>query len=88
MIKLKIETLLIEIVRNKNVIDGSKNKGREMSKLDEICNYINENYREHITLGELCFLCGTNKTTLCSEFKKKYGCTPMEYRRRWQDSNI
>lgn len=22
------------------------------------------------------------------QFKKKYGCTPMEYRRRWQDSNI
>jgi len=79
MIKLKIETLLIEIVRNKNVIDGSKNKGKEMSKFDEICSYIDENYRENITLGELCFLCGTNKTTLCSEFKKKYGHTVVQY---------
>ena len=41
--------------------------------------YINENYKEKIRLSELCFLFGTNKTTLCNHFRSYTGETIIEY---------
>jgi len=79
MIKLKLETLLIELVRNQRALSDNESKGGTNSKLGETYNYINENFKERITLDELCFLCGTNKTTLCYEFKKIYGFTVITY---------
>ncbi len=79
MIKLKLETFLIELVRNKDSVSLNEGKGGVNSKLGEIYSYINENFKEKITLNELCFLCGTNKTTLCYEFKKAYGDTVINY---------
>lgn len=79
MIKLKLEMLLIEIVRSRM----TEKTGMDVTILDpkthEIYNYVNKNYRENITLGELCFIFGTNKTTLCSSFKKAYGDTVIGY---------
>ena len=79
MIKLKLETFLIELVRSKEVLADKDGKSGYNSKFGEIYNYINENFKENITLDELCFLSGTNKTTLCSEFKKVYGFTVVNY---------
>ena len=79
MIKLKLEMLLIEIVRSRM----TEKTGMDVTILDpkthEIYNYVNKNFRENITLGELCFIFGTNKTTLCSSFKKAYGDTVIGY---------
>lgn len=79
MIKLKLETFLIEVVRSKEVLNDKDGINALNSKFGEIYNYINEHFKENITLDELCFLIGTNKTTLCSEFKKVYGFTVINY---------
>lgn len=79
MIKLKLENLFIELIReNKNLSDGESTDISD-STMTEICNYINHNFRNKITLSELCFLFGTNKTTLCSRFRSDMGETIISY---------
>lgn len=79
MIKLKLEMLLIELVRSKMTEKTGVDSETFDPKTHEIYNYVNKNFRENITLGELCFIFGTNKTTLCSSFKKAYGDTVIGY---------
>lgn len=79
MIKLKMETLFIELIRSVTI--GADDDAGELSgdKIQEIHRYLTDNFREKITLGELCFLFGTNKTTLCSGFRDTYGETVVSY---------
>ena len=79
MIKIKMENLLIELVRNYKNVSEVKYKEISDQKISEICNYIDRNYKERITLDELCFLFGTNKTSLCSQFKAVTGETAVSY---------
>ena len=79
MIKLKLEMLLIELVRSGMTEKTGVDSEVSDPKTHEIYNYVNKNFRENITLGELCFIFGTNKTTLCSSFKKAYGDTVIGY---------
>lgn len=79
MIKLKLETFLIELIRSAQAGASVSGKTGINPKLGEIYNYINENYKVNMTLDELCFLSGTNKTTLCSNFKMIYGETIISY---------
>lgn len=79
MIKIKMENLLIELIRSHKNITDVKNREISDSKIEEICDYIDKNYKEKITLAELCFLYGTNKTTLCSQFKAVTGETVIGY---------
>lgn len=79
MIKLKLETFFIELIRgldNEEVFSEPKLINPRTS---EIYNYVTENYKQNITLGELCFLFNTNKSTLCYSFKNKYGITLVQY---------
>ena len=79
MIKLKLETFLIELVRASEVeLLNPENEAGDRS-LSEICDYLRANFKEKITLSELCFIFGTNKTTLCSMFKKATGDTVIGY---------
>ena len=80
MLKINLETFLITLIREFNhnqsslesvtVADGKK---------PDIYNYINEHYTEKITLDDICFLFGTNKTSLCNKFKNDYGVTILNY---------
>ena len=79
LIKIKMENLLIELIRSYKNVSEVKNQEIADMKIGEICNYINENFREKITLDELCFLFGTNKTSLCSQFKAVTGETVIGY---------
>ncbi|MBE6912131.1 MAG: helix-turn-helix transcriptional regulator [Ruminococcaceae bacterium] len=80
MIKLRLEQLLIMLLRDKKIQDRvNSGKRNHNGKSFGIHQYLTENYREKITLDNLCFLFGTNKTTLCREFKAKYGRTVQEY---------
>lgn len=79
MIKLKLETLFIELIRSTNSTLSTAETVVTNTKINEIYDYINENFREPISLDELCFLYSTNKTTLCSHFKKTYGDTVINY---------
>ena len=60
-----------------------KNKNSQFissdSKTHEIYEYLSKNYRETVTLEELSFLFGTNKTTLCKSFKNSFGTTVVSY---------
>ncbi len=80
MIKLKLEIFLITLIRCFSSTEQISKK--EISNDGELLNvyqYINEHYTEKITLDNLCFLFGTNKTTLCQCFKKEYGDTILNY---------
>ena len=79
MIKLKMETFLIELVRS-NLLEVHNEKISALDKkIYEIYDYITENFRENISLNELCFLFNTNKTSLCYSFKKVYDITVVNY---------
>lgn len=79
MIKIKMENLLIEIVRGVKNIKSETAGEISDEKVSEIVRYINENYKEKICLSELCFLFCTNKTTLCNRFKVFTGETIVSY---------
>lgn len=80
MLKIRLEMLLISLVRD-GIIQKSmlKGDGTADGKMSEIRNYLDEHYREKIQLDNLCFLFGTNKTTLCQSFKRIYQTTVLEY---------
>ena len=79
LIKIKLENLFIELIRNKMNVSINNTKDVYDDKTHEIARYINDNFREKIRLSELCFLFGTNSTTLCNRFKDSYGETIISY---------
>ncbi len=80
MIKLKLESFLISIIRGNAAFHHlSKNEVHERSRIEAIHQYITENYTEKILLDNICFIFGTNKTTLCQDFKNVYKVTIVNY---------
>lgn len=79
LIKIKLENLFIELIRSKISISANETNEIFDSKIHEIYNYLNENFKEKIKLSELCFLFGTNSTTLCNKFRASYGETVISY---------
>ncbi len=43
------------------------------------CDFIEENYNNHITLNDLCFCCNLSKSTILRAFTKTKGVTPYRY---------
>ncbi len=71
-----IEYFLINLIREHT--DKSLNllsDHAERFSVNEIVSYINDNYKEKITLDELAFIFRTNRSTLCKEFKSATGNT-------------
>ncbi len=80
MIKLRLESFLISLVRSLQKPDTSKtSSSKDGSKFPEVERYIAEHFREKILLDNICFLFGTNKTTLCQSFKQEHGMTIPDY---------
>ena len=79
MIKIKLEAFFIELIRNKSSVTNIERASVSDVKMQEVKHYIDENFREKIVLDELCFLYGTNKTSLCTGFKEAYGYTVINY---------
>ncbi|MBQ4518613.1 MAG: helix-turn-helix transcriptional regulator [Clostridia bacterium] len=79
MIKIKLESLFIELIRSKNNEASEENSEISDDKMQGIVHYLNENFRGKITLSELCFLFGTNKTSLCHKFRAVCGETVIAY---------
>lgn len=81
MIKIGLESFLINLVRDYISGYNSSNSGSSVGSqsIQAVHRYITEHYTEKITLDNLCFLFGTNKTTLCREFKAEYSTTILEY---------
>lgn len=79
MIRIKLEALFIDMIRGVRNMSEEMPNGSAIGCMPEIGTYIENNFRENITLGDLCFLFGMNKTTLCGEFKAAYGDTIINY---------
>lgn len=75
LIKIGLEALLISLVRETQGGQFTPVGGN----MQAVRQYIAENFRTRITLANLCFLFGINKTTLCRSFKLAYGTTVLEY---------
>jgi len=80
MLKLNLETFLIALVRDyEHLKSDSEAELTHNQMLADICKYVAEHYTEKILLDNICFLFGTNKTTLCQSFKEEYGITILGY---------
>ena len=80
MLKLNLESFLISIVRDREqLLSATSAEAPNNQMLSEICKYVAEHYTEKILLDNICFLFGTNKTTLCQSFKSEYGITLLAY---------
>ncbi len=81
LLKNLLENLLIKLIREyklylPSVDDDKRNYN---INIDEIVQYIDDNFLEKITIDELAFIFSTNRATLCKEFKNKTGKTLLEY---------
>ena len=79
MLKLRLEMFLISVIRSLILPLEPQIIPHTDNKLDSVYLYITEHYKEKITLDNICFLFGLNKTTLCQSFKKEYGITVLNY---------
>lgn len=80
MLKNLLEYFLISLTRKY----GESALTEETTVIDkvnatEIISYIDDNYKEKITLDELAFIFRTNRSTLCKVFKTTTGKTITEY---------
>lgn len=80
LIKIGLEAFLISLVRNQQSGSGEAYRpAMANGGIQAVHQYITENFRARITLANLCFLFGMNKTTLCRSFKASYGITILDY---------
>ena len=81
MLKISLETFLVMLVREfLNTGDEAESDNHStMRSIENVHKYISEHYSEKINLNTLCFIFGTNKTSLCRDFKIVYGQTVLEY---------
>lgn len=79
LIKIKLENFLIELIRSKTSSFINEKDEIVDNNISEVGRYLRENYKEKIKLAELCFLFGTNSTTLCNKFHALYGETIVSY---------
>lgn len=78
LIQIHLEAFLISLVRD--FPDPHSSSVRiNTGKISDIYDYIAEHYTEKLTLHDLCFIFGTNKTSLCRNFKEEYGETVLNH---------
>ena len=61
------------------VFTGEYESGEPTGPLVKAIDYINVNYRDKITLEQLCDVSGVSKQHLCRLFRKSLDCRPTEY---------
>ena len=70
----KIMTICAEYMTLINALPGNKPSTAELTRL-----YVYENFREKITMPDICSALGRTKSAICPAFKEKYGITVMDY---------
>ena len=80
MIRTLLEQFLIRLVRatDEQVSPATPQQERK-SLVDDAKRYIKENLTSHVSVGELCLIFNTNKTTLHRAFKEQTGDTVVHY---------
>lgn len=80
MIKLRLEMFLISLIRESKTASADNFASpKSETLLENVKKYIEEHYCESIQLDNICFIFGTNKTSLCKSFKNIYGITILNY---------
>ena len=81
MVKIKLEEFLISLVRGRQKFSAPEIRAVNISNntLADIHAYLTEHFTENILLDNICLLFGTNKTSLCRDFKNEYGITVLNY---------
>lgn len=79
MLKNRLEAFLIALIREHPQQTVHTDEVYGTSRIADIKQYIHEHYTEKILLDQICFLFGTNKTTLCHVFKNEYETTILHY---------
>lgn len=83
LIKNYLQIFLIKCLRliatPKPVHRAQKQLVGDKTRIYEIKEYLDENFRQKITIQELCFLFNTNKTSLSFAFKQAFGQTIVDY---------
>lgn len=83
LIKDYLQIFLIKCLRLKATQKAGsvtqKVSARNKTQIYEIREYLNENFRQRITIEELCFLFNTNKTSLSVAFQQAFGQTIVDY---------
>lgn len=79
LLKNLLEYFLISLSRKFSDKPESEDNGQTGLSVGEIIAYMDDNYKEKITLDELAFIFRTNRSTLCREFKRGTGKTISEY---------
>ena len=83
LIKNYLQVFLIKCLRlareQKNAETARKHTVEDSAQIYEVKGYLDENFRQKITLEELCFLFNTNKTSLSMKFKKTFGKSIIDY---------
>ena len=78
LLKLSLEKFLIELIR-KYEFSVSAESEKSDFEIGEIIKYVDNNFKEKITLDELAFLFKTNRSTLCKQFKIATGKTIINF---------
>ncbi len=81
MIKNYLESFLIQLVRDhlNQATAAPEASAPAAGGIQAVYQYLSENYAASISLDNLCFLFGMNKTTLCQSFKAEYGTTILDH---------
>lgn len=79
MLRSALETFLIGLIRKYEFFENGDASEETDITINEIVEYVENNYAERITLDELAFLFHTNRSTLCKEFRQATGQTLGQY---------
>lgn len=79
MLQLRLELFLLTLIRSHLRKSPLRTETVSTGKMADVYAYLTEHYTEKILLDNLCFLFGTNKTSLCNDFKAEYGTTITDY---------
>ena len=82
LIKEYLQIFLIKCLRltlSQPAYETHKHIVGATAQMEEVKRYLDENYRQKITVEELCFLFNTNKTSLSAAFKQAFGKTIIDY---------
>lgn len=79
MLRILLEYFLIRLLRGQATSELAEEVGERTLMVQEIIDYVSDNYRERITIDELAFIFRTNRATLCKEFKGATGKTVIEF---------
>ncbi len=76
---IKSLRLLDSLEESSSQYEKTQSTAAHLTQIGEIKKYLDDNFKEKISIEELCFLFNTNKTTLSKEFKRLFGHTVIDY---------